>query len=840
MWISEVKTGMKVSIPGFITYHNVDVENCHRGGIILLVKHRLTPFILNVDVTAPSQIWIRFSFCKDLLLGGCYIPPVDSDYSDPAIIGQLQAKLRNPDGLLPILLGDINARMWDVDVLSSMWPEGDGLYQGLEDETINPQGRMIVQLCKDTQCAILNHLTHGDRSYGGGRTFKKRDWVSEIDVCIASRKIIPLINEMKIEKQIALPSDHAPLEVTINLSKCTPSLSRTLERTESLGAHYTPVQQTGRRGPPLHRVDEEAFRTHMRNRQPPVIASPEEDLDLLAELLNEAIIVAARASKKRDVIQGPRWDRQQERWTRIIQSGDARTIWRSIGWNGVFREDSNEKPSDEAFKMHFESLLNPCTPALAPLDSSSCPYVPLLDDPFTPAEVENAIKATKNKAFLGACPGLFHWLPQQWLLFLTQMYNAIFSTASYPEPWTRSLLILLFKSGEKDQCGNYRGISIMDSAAKVYDHLLNRRLTQWMSIDAAQAGSQKGRECLEQIITLRILIDTAKRQKKKLFLLFVDFQKAFEKVPRRKLFECLKERGCGGVMLRALEALYRDTKFCLSSAVDIDSSIGVRQGAPTSCLLFVIYIDQLSKMLRTLEDDDFLHHLHAMLLMDDTVLVATSRERLNEKLHTLEAFCNQYGMQMNQKKTKLMVINGKEEDRQSIPSCGANIHHTAHYVYLGAHFSDDGRMTTVMKHEMDASRKHVNKFAAFIHKNYNMPFDFKYKVLTAALSASMLYSCESWLTDNIAGVNKLYMSAMKILLGVRVTTPHLLCQIEIGISDLKSTIMKRQGVFMRRFRLKSAGDEPLAQVLNLTRRTVAAGMVQRLDDAAAADGDLQS
>lgn len=290
-------------------------------------------------------------------------------------------------------------------------------------------------------------------------------------------------------------------------------------------------------------------------------------------------------------------------------------------------------------------------------------------------------------------------------------------------------------------------------------------------------------------------------------------------------------------MLRALEALYKDTKFCLSSAVDIDSSIGVRQGAPTSCLLFVIYIDQLSRMLHTLEDNDFLNHLHAVLLLDDTVIMATSRERLNEKLCTLEAFCDQYGMQMNQKKTKLMVINGKEEDRQSIPSCGANIHHTAHYVYLGAHFSDDGRMTTVMKHEMEASRKHVNKFAAFIHKNYNMPFDFKYKVLTAALSASMLYSCESWLTDNIAVVNKLYMSAMKILLGVRVTTPHLLCQIEIGLSDLKSTIMKRQGVFMRRFRLKSAGDEPLAQVLNLTRRTVAAGMVQRLDDAAAADGD---
>ncbi|ELT92110.1 hypothetical protein CAPTEDRAFT_206625 [Capitella teleta] len=111
MWISEVKTGIKVSVPGFITY-NVDLLNSHRGGIILLVKHKHILLIKYV-FTAPSQIWIGLSCCKDLVLGGCYIPPVDSDFSDPAIIGQIQAKL------------------------SSMWPERDGQYRDLQDETIN-------------------------------------------------------------------------------------------------------------------------------------------------------------------------------------------------------------------------------------------------------------------------------------------------------------------------------------------------------------------------------------------------------------------------------------------------------------------------------------------------------------------------------------------------------------------------------------------------------------------------------------------------------------------------------------------------------------------------------
>ena len=79
-------------------------------------------------------------------------------------------------------------------------------------------------------------------------------------------------------------------------------------------------------------------------------------------------------------------------------------------------------------------------------------------------------------------------------------------------------------------------------------------------------------------------------------------------------------------MLLAMQAMYKCTKNVLKSAV-IDSSIGVRQGAPTSCLLFVIYIDKMIKMMKErVEIDEFLGALHALLLMDDTVIIATSRD----------------------------------------------------------------------------------------------------------------------------------------------------------------------------------------------------------------------
>ena len=86
----------------------------------------------------------------------------------------------------------------------------------------------------------------------------------------------------------------------------------------------------------------------------------------------------------------------------------------------------------------------------------------------------------------------------------------------------------------------------------------------------------------------------------------------------------------------------------------------------------------------------------------------------------------------------------------------------------------------------------------------------KQRVLDACLLSSMLYASEAWPTDNLKAVNQCYMAAIKLLLGVRNTTPHLLCLIETGLPDLTSQVMKRRCRFMNSFVRRSTGEEPLA------------------------------
>ena len=124
------------------------------------------------------------------------------------------------------------------------------------------------------------------------------------------------------------------------------------------------------------------------------------------------------------------------------------------------------------------------------------------------------------------------------------------------------------------------------------------------------------------------------------------------------MIEILKRLGCGLVMLAALVYMYKVSHSVLGIAV-VSAIIGVRQGSPTSCFFFILYVNVLIRKIKVESGpDSFLEWLHLLMLMDDTVIFASSRNRLIMKLNILDEYCQAYGMQMNESKTKFMVING--------------------------------------------------------------------------------------------------------------------------------------------------------------------------------------
>ena len=244
-----------------------------------------------------------------------------------------------------------------------------------------------------------------------------------------------------------------------------------------------------------------------------------------------------------------------------------------------------------------------------------------------------------------------------------------------------------------------------------------------------QGGGQEKRGCIEHIVTVRLIIDRCLRLKIPLFIVFVDFSKAYDRVPRNYLLKLLKSLGCGVVMLTALTSLFCVTQFILGSTI-ITAVLGVKQGSPTSCFLFILFVDEFIRLVKSSVDiDGFLEWLHLLMLMDDTVIFATSRERLCEKLNVLAQWCNKSGMVLNEDKTQFMAIGAETCDKVPIV---LHLHHGTVYVkhcseykYLGAIITSDGKVSTSMAKHSSSKEKDMNKLTIFLQRNKNAPYAVK-------------------------------------------------------------------------------------------------------------------
>ena len=93
----------------------------------------------------------------------------------------------------------------------------------------------------------------------------------------------------------------------------------------------------------------------------------------------------------------------------------------------------------------------------------------------------------------------------------------------------------------------------------------------------------------------------------------------------------------------------------------------------------------------------FLVWLHILVMMDDTVLLSTTKQGMKDKIKILNDYCNSYGMTINYSKTKFMVVNGDKEDKEPILYNKVIINYSKQYIYLGSPFTDDGLPSSAIK-----------------------------------------------------------------------------------------------------------------------------------------------
>ena len=141
------------------------------------------------------------------------------------------------------------------------------------------------------------------------------------------------------------------------------------------------------------------------------------------------------------------------------------------------------------------------------------------------------------------------------ILWLTRVCQVAWKFGKTPRDWLTGVIISIFKKGDRKQCTNYREISLLSLPGKVYAKCLKRKCREIVEskLEDGQCGFRPSRSTTDQIFTLKQIFEKSWEYGKDLFACFVDLAKAYDRVPRNKLWKVLQKYGINGQLFRAIK-----------------------------------------------------------------------------------------------------------------------------------------------------------------------------------------------------------------------------------------------------------------------------------------------
>ena len=106
-------------------------------------------------------------------------------------------------------------------------------------------------------------------------------------------------------------------------------------------------------------------------------------------------------------------------------------------------------------------------------------------------------------------------------------------------------LVTLYKKGNVENPANYRPIALLNTLYKIFASLIQRRISTGLDsrLWGTQYGFRKCRSTSQPLFITRRMQDQAEQSNEKLFLVFLDWEKVFDKVDQGKLLEAMKRLG---------------------------------------------------------------------------------------------------------------------------------------------------------------------------------------------------------------------------------------------------------------------------------------------------------
>ena len=326
---------------------------------------------------------------------------------------------------------------------------------------------------------------------------------------------------------------------------------------------------------------------------------------------------------------------------------------------------------------------------------------------------------------------------------LLHLFNESISQCSIPSEWKLANLSPIFKKGDRSQPGNYRPISLTSVVGKLLETILRDKIVDFLEchnlIINSQHGFRRNRSCLTNLLEFYSKLFTEFDAIQSLDIIFLDFQKAFDKIPHDKLLFKVDQIGIRGKALDWISDWLRGRKqrVLLNGATSdwTDVTSGVPQGSVLGPVLFLIYINDidcnLNNIISKFADDT---------KIGKSVISQTDRLSLQNDLNNIVSWSEQWQMPFNVDKCQVLHV-GRLNKNFNYHMAGSNLNTADKIKDLGVTITSNLKFTQ----QCINSANKANRMLGFIKRN----FTYKSKDIILPLYLSLVrphleYAVQFW------------------------------------------------------------------------------------------------
>ena len=344
---------------------------------------------------------------------------------------------------------------------------------------------------------------------------------------------------------------------------------------------------------------------------------------------------------------------------------------------------------------------------------------------------------------------------------LLDMYNEVIKPdATIPDAWKRSIISVVFKSGDAELPQNYRPITIIPLLYKLFSRLLYSRLAP--ILDKAQppdqAGFRPGYSTVDHLFTFGVLNEKSDEWNFRMWAAALDFKKAFDTVEHDAMWKALLLQGVPKEYVGLLCRMYRGQTAQVrtdQTSKSFTTQRGTKQGDPLSSLLFNALLEDLFREIKANWTQKKLGirlgaaELSNLRFADDVLLIAKTLPQLQKMLGDIITEARKRGLELHPDKTKILSNTVRRTGRSAAKYADVEglrieiLPHDGSVKYLGQKISFSDPHKIELENQIAAAwRSFMSMKSEFTNKLYSIRR--RLELFNVVVTPTALYGCATW------------------------------------------------------------------------------------------------